>query len=314
MVRRGGAPAGYRDRVHDSSAAPGVRPQRAPLDAPTLAERLAGAGGAVDAVEVVGATGSTNEDLVTSLAAGRVGSGATHLLVAEHQRAGRGRRGRSWEAPAGSALTFSLALGAEGEDGPPAAARPWYGFAAGLAVARTVRRLTGLEAVLKWPNDVLLPAPAGSEGEELGADPHGRPLRKCCGVLSTAAPGRGLVVGIGVDVDQDAHELPVATAVSLRGAGGAVDRSDLLVGIVEEFTALADALAGAGFDPEASGLAPAVRAICVTLGWRVEVSLPAGPLSGIAESIDGLGRLHVAADGELVPVDAGDVVHLRPAR
>ena len=124
---------------------------RPPLDA----DRLAGADPDLLpglTVEVVDEAGSTNA-LVADRAVPGAGQGL--VVVAEHQTAGRGRLDRSWEAPARSALTFSLLL----RPTAPARSWPWLPLLAGYAVAKALRG-AGFEASVKWPNDVLLGRPA----------------------------------------------------------------------------------------------------------------------------------------------------------
>src|SRR5580698_9986395 len=104
----------------------------------------------VPALDVTPSTGSTNADL---LARARDGAPEGEILAAEEQTAGRGRMGRSWQSPPRAALTFSLLL----RPAPvPPARRGWLPLLAGAAVAGAVRIVAGLDARLKWPNDVLV--------------------------------------------------------------------------------------------------------------------------------------------------------------
>src|SRR5207248_3097660 len=121
---------------------------RAPLNGPALTRALVRPGGFWRALEVTPLTGSTNADLLDR-AAGGAPEGS--VLVAEAQTAGRGRMGRGWLSPPGAALMFSVLL-------RPAAVPPgrrgWIPLLAGMAVVSAVA-VTGLDARLKWPNDVL---------------------------------------------------------------------------------------------------------------------------------------------------------------
>ncbi|MEP6814492.1 MAG: biotin--[acetyl-CoA-carboxylase] ligase, partial [Marmoricola sp.] len=239
-------------------------------------------------LEHLTATGSTN-----AVAAGLVASGAEPglVVVTDHQTAGRGRLDRAWETPAGVALTFSAVV----DPGVPDARWPWLPLLAGLAVAAAVRRATGVEATLKWPNDVLVAE------------------RKLAGILveRVLANDRPVaVVGVGVNVHQT--ELPVEGATSLALAGPAVDRADLLEAILERLAAeLADWRA-AGGDPVR--LLPAYTRACSTIGHQVTVHLPGDRTrTGRAESVDALGRLVVLDEaGVREEVAAGDVIHVRP--
>ena len=112
--------------------------------------------------------------------------GAT--VAADHQTHGRGRLGRTWEAPADRALLFSVLLRPK----PPMALWPELSLVAGDAVAAALRTEADLAAELSHPNDVLI------EG------------RKVAGILPEASAGR-VVLGIGVNVNQTADELPLET-------------------------------------------------------------------------------------------------------
>ena len=100
------------------------------------------------------------------------------MLAAEQQRAGRGRLGRTWTSPPRAALTFSVLLRPAAV---PRARLGWLPLLAGVAVAAAVRATTGLDAQLKWPNDVLVGT------------------AELAGILAEA-PGEAVVVGIGLNV------------------------------------------------------------------------------------------------------------------
>jgi BirA family biotin operon repressor/biotin-[acetyl-CoA-carboxylase] ligase len=202
------------------------------------------------------------------------------VAVAEHQTAGRGRSGRVWEDEASRALLCSVLLR------PPAGAPlPRLSLVAGLAVAAAVEAAAGVEARLKWPNDVLVDG------------------RKVAGILLEAS-GATVVCGIGINVNQEPGELPPGTrtpATSLRvAAGRALDRGRLLASVLSELEArydrwLADGLAGLTGELEARN---ALR------GRRVCVDGRAGTAGAIAAD----GRLAVALDGgESVLVESGEV-------
>lgn len=120
--------------------------------------------------------------------------GAT--VATDRQTQGRGRLGRTWEAPPGQALLFSVLLHPQ----PPMALWPELSLVAGDAVAAALREHTGVAAELGHPNDVLI--------EE----------RKVAGILAEAGAGR-VVLGVGVNVNQTDGELPAGTpkpATALR--------------------------------------------------------------------------------------------------
>ena len=140
-------------------------------------------------IEVVEETASTNADVANRF---RGGEPEGLVIVAEHQTAGRGRLGRDWVTPARSSLTVSFLLV---PDQMPARRWPWLPLLTGVAAATAVRRVTGIEVRLKWPNDVL----AGRQ--KLG----GILLERVEHAGSAAA-----VVGVGLNCSQSAEELPVA--------------------------------------------------------------------------------------------------------
>jgi BirA family transcriptional regulator, biotin operon repressor / biotin---[acetyl-CoA-carboxylase] ligase len=246
-------------------------------------------------LDVVASTGSTNADL---LAAAAAGAPEGRVLVAEEQTAGRGRLGRSWASVPGASLTFSVLLRPASV---PQARRGWLPLLAGLAVAAAVRSAAGLDAVLKWPNDVLLDE------------------RKLAGILAEQSPdGAAVVVGIGLNAATPADALPLPAPgglapTSLLAAGAAVPRAELLLAVLDQFERWYKAFR-ADPDPRRSGLLDAYRPLCATLGTNVRVSLPSGrELAGRAVDVDAAGHLLVAArpGDPPVPVSAGDVIHVR---
>ena len=265
---------------------------RAALTGPGRGDLGLGAGGLWTSLEVVAVTGSTNADLL------RRGGAEGRVLVAESQVAGRGRMGRSWVSAPGASLTFSVLLR---PGSVPAARRGWLPLLTGVAVASAVRDVSGVAAVLKWPNDVLV----GS--------------RKLAGILAEQS-GDAVVIGIGLNVATTADALPVSPgglpATSLLVEGASVSREALLAAILRElerrYTAFRD-----DPDPARAGLLSDYRALCGTLGRSVRVELPGGRvLSGVAEDVDADGRLLVAETGGAAPtpISAGDVIHVRSLR
>ena len=136
-------------------------------------------------------------------------------VVTDHQTQGRGRLGRIWEDAPGRSILLSVLL----RPRPPMPLWPQLSLVAGEAVARALRAQTGVDATLRHPNDVVV---AG---------------RKLVGVLPEARRGR-VVLGIGVNVNQSADELPSDTAkppTSLRiELGREVERAPLLAAILVE--------------------------------------------------------------------------------
>ena len=223
-------------------------------------------------VEVVSCVGSTN-----AAVAERARAGEPHglVVVAEEQTGGRGRLDRSWLSPPRAGLTFSVLLRPSLEP----ELLGWVPLWGGLAVAMAVREHAEVEAVLKWPNDVLI------EG------------RKVAGLLAEVVDG-AVVLGIGLNVTTKRAELPHegATSLALEGAVSA-DRDTLLKAILRS-------LSGVLGDRNTTSY----RELCSTLGRLVRVELPGDrSVEGMAESVDDVGRLVVAGTAYA----AGDVVHLR---
>lgn len=134
-------------------------------------------------------------------------------VAADHQTAGRGRLGRTWLAPAGRAILCSVLLRPE----PPTAVWPELSLVAGEAVAAALRAETGLETTVGHPNDILVDG------------------RKLAGILAEASSGR-VALGIGLNVNQTAEELPVDTPkppTSLRlELGRELARAPLLAAVL----------------------------------------------------------------------------------
>jgi BirA family transcriptional regulator, biotin operon repressor / biotin---[acetyl-CoA-carboxylase] ligase len=261
-------------------------------------------------VTVVAQTGSTNEDLI---AAARGGAAEGKVLVAERQTKGRGRLGRSWQSEPGAALTFSVLLRPAGVPQP---ARGWLPLLAGVAVTAAIRAQTDLEVSLKWPNDVLAgPPPDSAPRGPAGSPPEPAPgAGKLAGILAEQA-GDAIVVGTGLNVAASPDDLPQATATSLAELGvPGVDREALLAAILGEFEHWYRRWAGGDPPGDAvmSGLRGEYLRGCATIGKQVRVELPGGAsVSGRACDIDEVGRLLVATGNTVVPVSAGDVVHVR---
>lgn len=266
-----------------------MKADRAPLDEAALRADVLG-GPVWQSVAVVAETGSTNSDLIARANRGDPIAGT--VLIAEHQTAGRGRQGRSWSAARYAQITMSVAIDA---DAVPTDAWGWLPLATGVAIVDTVTDL-GVDAGLKWPNDVL----AGGG--------------KLAGILAeVAAEQRVVVVGIGLNVSLTADEAGVAGVTSLESLGvAAPDRQRIIVRLLSELGRRVVAWRGAGgTDPE---LVADYRARSLTLGMPVRAILPGErEIVGVARDVDDQGRLSIDTEGRITTVAAGDIVHLRPA-
>lgn len=241
-------------------------------------------------VEYRDALPSTN-DRARELAA----DGRTDVVVlADRQTGGRGRRGREWASPSGG-VWASLVLR---PDVPPARA-PLLTLAAAVAVTDAARE-AGVDAAIKWPNDVVVPR----DGDD-GGDAPARGGDKLAGVLTEmegeASRVSWAVVGLGVNVNVDPGDF-AGDATSVRAEAGDVERRVFVQRVLERF----DGLRG---DPDA--VLEAWRDSAATLGERVRVETPDGDVVGDAVDVTEHGALVVdASDGRRV-VHAGDCQHLR---
>jgi BirA family transcriptional regulator, biotin operon repressor / biotin---[acetyl-CoA-carboxylase] ligase len=215
----------------------------------------------------VALTGSTNTDL---LAAAAAGAPDRSVLVADHQTAGRGRLDRRWEAPPGANVLMSVLF----RQVPQHPTELTHRLA--LAAAAACRRVAGVEAVLKWPNDLLVDD------------------RKLAGVLAQRAPEGSVVVGLGLNVRW-----------SPAGATWLGEQFDPVEVVHEVLVA---------YDELPDDVGDLYRASLATLGRRVRVEVPAGVIVGRALDVADDGRLVVLDEcGVTHRLDVGDVIHLRDA-
>jgi BirA family transcriptional regulator, biotin operon repressor / biotin---[acetyl-CoA-carboxylase] ligase len=211
------------------------------------------------------------------------------VVVADYQAAGRGRRGRAWDAPAGTSLLTSILVR------PRATPERWGGYSlvSALAVADALTRVAGISARLKWPNDLLVGG------------------RKIAGILlESRTPAAGpraaggaavIAVGIGVNLGQRAFPAALAaraTSVALE-TGRAVERDAVLTALLEAFDGWRGRM-------ERDGLAP-VRArwleLADTIGRRVSVD----GVTGVAVDLDVDGALVLEDGARRHRVVAGEV-------
>jgi BirA family transcriptional regulator, biotin operon repressor / biotin---[acetyl-CoA-carboxylase] ligase len=223
------------------------------------------------------------------------------LVVADEQTAGRGRMGRSWLAPKGTSLLFSLLL----RPAIPPAQAGQLTMCLGLGAAEGIETVAGLRPALKWPNDLLL---------------DGRKLGGMLAELHTAGDQvEYAVLGLGLNVNLEFKEERWTSLSTILGR--AVDRVELLAEILArceawyERLATSEAKAGGGKQEARSGRREAGEEIHVawaarldTLGRRVTVSTPAGQLRGRAVGVSPEGALLIEQEGgEVQVVWGGDV-------
>ncbi|MCH3950613.1 MAG: biotin--[acetyl-CoA-carboxylase] ligase [Acidaminococcus sp.] len=235
---------------------------------------------------------STNE-ILKQLAGNGAEDGT--LCVAEEQTGGKGRLSRGWFSPYGKGLWFSLLL--KPSFLPQEA--PKMTLLAAVAVVRAIRECCGVDAMIKWPNDVLLDG------------------RKLVGILTEMSAEFGhinfLVVGIGINVCVPKEMVPENlrdSAVSIADiAGHPIDRVALLGKVLDYFEEYYERVLKEGFQP----VFDKWREYSTTLGRMVKVVSPDKTYLGTAIDIDPDGALLVRKeDGVVEKVLAGDV-SIRPA-
>ena len=216
------------------------------------------------------------------------------VVVAEEQTAGRGRAGREWQSLPFAGLWLTIVL----RPSVDPASLGWLPLIAGIAAVRAIRAQTGLDLRLKWPNDIVAESGAG-------------PL-KVGGILAERLADGAVLVGIGINVDHAADELPVGgTSLRLLGPVGDVSAMSRESLAVELLGTLASDYRGwlSGIDP-----APAYRDLCVTIGSDVRVKAPGRTLEGTATGLGHHGELLVTdRSGTGHVISAGDVLLVRPA-
>lgn len=229
---------------------------------------------------------STNQR-AKDLAAQSDGAHGT-LIVAERQTAGRGRLGRTWQAPPGRALLFSLLLRSR------LAPRAVFGLtmAASVCLARTIQETTGVAALVKWPNDVF------AEGKKLA------------GILTefSAFPDviNYAVVGIGLNVNQTGNDLSRLDqpATSLRQlTGRRLDRVWFLGEYLSRLEGALEAVERGDLD----ALKADYDRLSLVLGRRVRVTGVMAPVTGRAVALAADGTLILEAGGRKIEVNCGDV-------
>ena len=210
-----------------------------------------------------------------------------------NQTAGRGRRGRTWEAPPGDSLAFSLVLDAF----PPGFYSTWLPLLAGVSVVRCVENLELDGVGLKWPNDVLLASST------------------LAGILVEVLPDARFLVGVGINLRSTGSFFADLRATSLGADGIFLD--DIVAEIISPFSEALGALVKEGVDaspPDAHrNWQRAVEKTLTTIGRRVEWENGHGETeSGIAKSLADTGALIVSPDagGDDVVVHSGDVFHI----
>lgn len=224
---------------------------------------------------------STQRALVSELAAGSASEGEVYLT--EFQSAGRGRAGRSFESEAGQGVLLSAALSPVGQ---PENRWGWIPLIVGVAACSAIVKTTGVNASLKWPNDVMI------DDKKVG------------GIIAEKV-NHNVVIGIGINCLQDQSNLPAENSTSLTIHSSEKVSRELLV--INFLTDLARAIMEWQVKP--FPIENKYRQLSSTLEEEVRLTLPDGSeVFGRAAAISGSGSLVLADGQEFV---AADVTHLR---
>jgi len=211
------------------------------------------------------------------------------IVISEELKRGRGRMGRQWIASRGG-LWFSLILRP-----PKIRYINLISLATASSVAQAIRNVLGIDAKIKWPNDVLVNE------------------KKASGILIEGVSDSGglqyLVVGIGVNVNNDLPQDLQSMAISLKNIlNSHIPRVPLLLAILKNLDHTYNDIR----EEKVKDVLNTWKNICITLGRKVKILTMDGVLEGIAEDIEVDGALRVKLNDNIIKkVYIGDVIHLR---
>jgi len=238
-------------------------------------------------IHVFKQTTSTN-DVIEKLARDGVKEGV--VIFAESQTRGRGRLGRKWISPARKGLWFSILLR---PDLHPQETTQLT-VASATALRRAIQSETGLKPEIKWPNDILIGG------------------KKVAGILTELSAEldkvRYVILGIGIDVNLDADELPaelkkIATSLKIE-SGGTISRAELATVILRALDEDYSRICAGEF----AAVADEWEENCATIGKNVTVQIGDRKIRGRAESLDDDGALLLRTEhGHLERITGGDV-------
>lgn len=211
------------------------------------------------------------------------------LFIADKQNAGKGRRGRAWESPSGKSIYMTILL--RPQITPDKA--PMLTLIMGLSVAEGIRKVSGAETAIKWPNDIVMNK------------------KKVCGILTEMATEMEyvnyVVIGVGINVNQEYFSEGIKEiATSLYEETGTVyQRSELIAAVLERFEKNYEMFLETG---DLSAVRKAYDSILVNRGQEVKVLEPGNEYRAVAEGINKNGELIVRlSDGRQKNIFAGEV-------
>lgn len=217
------------------------------------------------------------------------GASSGTLIIAEEQTGGKGRRGRNWEAQKGENIMMTLLL--RPRIRPEHASRLTLLMA--MAAAQGIQDYTGLQAGIKWPNDVVVNG------------------KKICGILTEMSTEidyiNYVVIGAGINVNQEGfpEEIQETAGSLMLELGRHVPRAVLVARVVEKLEKLYEIFLRT---EDLTGLKEEYNQMCVNCGQQVRVLEPGNEYTGVSEGINERGELIVRReDGGKVPVYAGEV-------
>jgi len=227
---------------------------------------------------------STNAVALSSISQQQSGS----VILAETQKEGRGRLSRSWASPPGG-IWMSLVL----RQDIPLSRVYRINMAASVSICRAISRQLGLQAAIKWPNDILIQE------------------QKVCGILMELGAQVDrldyAVVGVGLNANNDIAAFPSQWRSTSLAAelGRSIDRCALIAAILNEMERALD-------DMESQEIYEEWRSRSLTLGKRVRICSAEGDLIGQVLDLDQDGALILKQGGDRRRILAGDCIHLRP--
>ena len=218
----------------------------------------------------------------------REGAKEGHLIIAEHQSQGKGRLGRSWQSPSGTGIWMSLILRPH--------ILPKYAsqltLIAGLSMCEVIQEITGLEAKIKWPNDIVVNG------------------KKVCGILTEMSAEMEsinyIILGIGVNVNMAyfPEELPYASSLAIEGKKE-YSRKAIIKAFLEKFEIDYKVYKK---QPDLTPIMERYEKNCITLNRKVKLLVSHEEVIAKATGISNEGELLVTLeDGTMKVVSSGEV-------
>ncbi len=219
---------------------------------------------------------TSTQDLAHRLAQEGVEEG--HVVIADEQKKGKGRLGREWYSPIGTSIYMSIIL----KPKIPPQQAPQLTLLAAVGVVQGIKRATGLDCDIKWPNDVLING------------------KKVVGILtemqSEPDAVHSVIIGIGINVNQSSEQFPsairdIATSLAVESKKDQ-NRSEIIRCIFQEIEKLYNLYLEFGF----SVIKPLWESYAVSLGRQIKARTVNNVLVGLAKGITDEGVLLLEDD------------------